>query len=132
MLAQGDLHADAPAIAAPTMVLCGSEDTVTPPSGNRSLAAAIANARYVELAGAGHASYIERSAAFNAAVREFLGAPGNVIAADNLTGPDSQFDRDRLLAEVAEPVCATAGEISRRPGWNMPAPRAPARGRDRR
>lgn len=74
MLAQGDLRADAGAITAPTLVLCGSEDAVTPPESNRALAAAIAGARYVELSRAGHASYVERSGAFNAAVREFLGA----------------------------------------------------------
>ena len=73
MLAQGNLRADAGAITAPTLVLCGSEDAVTPPEGNRALAAAIAHARYVELADAGHASYIERPGAFNAAVRKFLG-----------------------------------------------------------
>ena len=72
MLAQGNLLADGNAIAARTMVLCGSEDTVTPPDTNRALAAAITNACYVELPGAGHASYIEQPAAFNAAVREFL------------------------------------------------------------
>ena len=73
MLAQGDLLSDATAIAAPTLVLCGSEDTVTPPDTSRALAGAIANARYVELPGAGHASYIEQPAAFNAEVRKFLG-----------------------------------------------------------
>ena len=75
MLAQGDLYANASAIMAPAMVLCGSEDIVTPPDTNRALAAALTGARYVELRGAGHASYLERPAAFNAAVREFLGAP---------------------------------------------------------
>ena len=72
MLAQGDLLSDAKAIAAPTLVLCGSEDTVTPPDTSRALAAAIANARYVELPGAGHASYIEQPVAFSAEVRKFL------------------------------------------------------------
>ena len=72
MLAHGDLLADASAITAPTLVLCGSEDTVTPPDDNRALASAIANARYVELPGAGHMSYVEQPAAFNAAVRAFL------------------------------------------------------------
>ena len=73
ILAQGDLHADVGLITAPTLVLCGSEDTVTPPESNRALAAAIANARYVEIARAGHASYVERPDAFNCAMREFLG-----------------------------------------------------------
>ena len=75
MLAQADIYAHAGALVSPTLVLCGSEDTVTPPDSNRSLAAAIANARYVELPGAGHASYVEQPAAFNAAVRAFLDSP---------------------------------------------------------
>ena len=75
MLAQADLYTHASSLISPTMVLCGSEDTVTPPDTNRSLAAAIAGARYVELPGAGHASYVEQPASFNAAVRAFLGAP---------------------------------------------------------
>ena len=75
MLAQGDLGADAGAIAVPTLVLSGGEDSVTPPAGSRALAAAMPNARYREFPGAGHLSYVERPAAFNAAVREFLSAP---------------------------------------------------------
>ena len=75
MLARGDLHADAGAIAAPTLVLSSADDSVTPPAGSRTLAAAMPNARYHEIEGAGHLSYLERPAAFNAAVREFLSAP---------------------------------------------------------
>ena len=74
MLAQGDLRADAGAIAVPTLVLSGAEDSVTPPAGSRALAAAMPNARYREIEGAGHLSYLERPAAFNTAVREFLSA----------------------------------------------------------
>ena len=75
MLAQGDLHADAGAIAVRTLVLCGGEDSVTPPAGNRALAGAMTDARYREISGAGHLSYVERPATFNSAVREFLTAP---------------------------------------------------------
>ena len=75
MLAQGDLRADAGAIAAPTLVLAGGEDVVTPPAGGRALAATMIRARYREIPGAGHLSYVERPAAFNAAVREFLDTP---------------------------------------------------------
>ena len=74
MLAQGDLRADAGAVAVPTLVLSGAEDSVTPPAGSRALTAATPNARYLEIEGAGHLSYLERPAAFNAAVREFLSA----------------------------------------------------------
>lgn len=75
MLAQGDLVADAGAVAVRTLVLSSSEDSVTPPAGSRALAAAMPNARYREIPDAGHLSYLERPAAFNAAVREFLSAP---------------------------------------------------------
>ena len=75
MLAQGDLRADAGAIAVPDpRALERTEDSVTPPAGSRALAAAMPNARYREIEGAGHLSYLERPAAFNAAVREFLSA----------------------------------------------------------
>lgn len=74
MLAQGDLRADAGAVAVPTLVLSGAEDSVTPPAGSRALAAATPNARYLEIEGAGHLSYLERPVAFNAAVHEFLSA----------------------------------------------------------
>ena len=72
MLAQGDLRADADALAMPVLVLCGSEDAVTPPAASRALAAATRAARYREIPGAGHLSHLERPGAFNAAVREFL------------------------------------------------------------
>ena len=50
------------------------------------------------------------------------GARGDVVAAINFTGPDSQFGRDRLLAEVVGPVCEIAEEISRRLGWSGSRP----------
>ena len=63
-----------------------------------------------------------------------VGAPvwnvsGEVVAAINFTGPDSQFDRERLIAEVVEPVRETAGDISRRLGWREPTGPALASGR---
>ena len=75
MLARGDLRAGASAIAVPALVLCGREDSVTPPDGSRALAAAMADAGYREIPDAGHLSHVEQPAAFNAAVREFLSAP---------------------------------------------------------
>ena len=75
MLAQGDLVADTGAVAVRTLVLSSSEDSVTPPAGSRALAAAMPNARYREIPDAGHLSYLERPAAFDAAVREFLSEP---------------------------------------------------------
>lgn len=59
-------------IEVPTLVICGEDDDVTPPSTAEQLAHAIPRARLVLIPGAGHASPQERPAAFNAAVRGFL------------------------------------------------------------
>lgn len=76
LLKQGDLIADGPHIAAPTLVACGDLDTVTPPERSRAIAAAIPGARYRSLGPVGHGCTIEDPAGFNAAVRDFLaGAP---------------------------------------------------------
>ena len=47
-------------------------------------------------------------------------AAGEVVAAINFTGPDSQFGRERLMADVVEAVCGTADDISRSLGWREP------------
>ena len=72
MLHGSDIFADAAAIRAPALVMYGSEDSVTPESISRAIAAAIPGARYVTLPGLGHASYVEEPAAFNAALTGFL------------------------------------------------------------
>jgi pimeloyl-ACP methyl ester carboxylesterase len=59
-------------IAAPTLVVVGELDRETPPSYARHLADRIAGSRYTEIAGAGHISNLERPAAFDAAVLDFL------------------------------------------------------------
>jgi 3-oxoadipate enol-lactonase len=66
-----DLHADLPAIEAPTLVIAGRHDPSTTPAQGRELAAAIRGARYVEL-DAAHLSNIEAADAFTAAVLQFL------------------------------------------------------------
>jgi pimeloyl-ACP methyl ester carboxylesterase len=59
-------------IAIPTLVVVGELDRETPPTYARHLASGIAGSRYVEIAGAGHISNLERPADFNAALVEFL------------------------------------------------------------
>ncbi|MSQ51766.1 MAG: alpha/beta hydrolase [Betaproteobacteria bacterium] len=63
MLADGRLAEDVARFsannAAPVLVMCGSEDTVTPEEGCRGIAAACRGAEYRSLAGLGHASYVE-------------------------------------------------------------------------
>ena len=60
-------------IGVPTLVICGAEDRVTPPALSLELAALIAQARYEEIADAGHLSNLERPAQFNRVVEEFIG-----------------------------------------------------------
>ncbi len=60
------------AIRAPTLVVTGAEDRLTPLSRGRALAEAIAAARLVEVPGAGHFPQLEQPARVNAAIREFL------------------------------------------------------------
>jgi pimeloyl-ACP methyl ester carboxylesterase len=73
MLAHGNLMADAARYAGRVLVLCGSEDTVTPEDGCRRVAAAFPNAAYRTLPGVGHASYVENPAQFEAALLDFVG-----------------------------------------------------------
>lgn len=61
-----------PRIAVPTLVLCGEEDTVSPPDGMRDMAARIPGARFDLIPRAGHLTPLEHPAAFNQRVREFL------------------------------------------------------------
>ncbi len=59
-------------INVPTLVVCGDEDAITPIKGMRAMADAIAPARFEAITGAGHLSSVERPAAFNHVVSEFL------------------------------------------------------------
>jgi 3-oxoadipate enol-lactonase len=58
-------------IEAPTLVIAGTRDAVTPPAESRFIADRIRHSRYAEL-DAGHLSNIERPQEFNKAVDEFL------------------------------------------------------------
>ncbi|CAN5448919.1 alpha/beta fold hydrolase [soil metagenome] len=61
-----------PAIAVPTLVVSGKEDTFTVPAELRALAGAIPNARLEVIESAGHVCCYERPAAYNHVVGEFL------------------------------------------------------------
>lgn len=74
LLSDGDLAADVAEIRLPATVVCGQEDAITPPGGARRIAAAFpSGARYLDIADAGHASYVDAPAAFNDALRGFVG-----------------------------------------------------------
>jgi 3-oxoadipate enol-lactonase len=59
-------------IRVPTLVICGAEDTVTPPAPAMTMAQRIPGARYVEVESAGHLAPLEQPDRVTAAVREFL------------------------------------------------------------
>lgn len=59
-------------IEVPTLVLCGSEDKVTPPDLSSALADLIPGARIETMAGAGHISNLEQPERFNEVVDEFI------------------------------------------------------------
>ena len=59
-------------IRVPTLVICGAEDSVTPPAPAKAMAQRIPAARYVEVERAGHLAPLEQPDRVAAAVREFL------------------------------------------------------------
>ena len=59
-------------IVAPTMVIVGAEDEITPAGDSQTMARAIRGARLEVIADAGHLSNMEQPALFNAALRSFL------------------------------------------------------------
>jgi pimeloyl-ACP methyl ester carboxylesterase len=60
------------AIKAPTLVVSGREDRVTPPSHSETIASHIAGARLEWIEGAGHMSAFERPEAVNAKLVPFV------------------------------------------------------------
>lgn len=72
MAGRPDVTAELGSIDVPTLVLCGSEDAISPVAEMRAIAAAMPNARFVEIAHAGHMTPLEAPAAVNQAIREFL------------------------------------------------------------
>jgi 3-oxoadipate enol-lactonase len=61
------------AIDVPTLVVGGAEDTITTPDVMRRMAASIPKSRVEILEQSGHLCPLERPAAFNHVVSEFLG-----------------------------------------------------------
>jgi len=59
-------------IEVPTLVVVGDEDVLTPPSESVVLHAGIRGSRFERIAGAGHVANLERPAAVNHVLSEFL------------------------------------------------------------
>ncbi|MGI8706414.1 MAG: alpha/beta fold hydrolase [Sphingomicrobium sp.] len=60
-------------IRVPTLVVCGTEDKVTPPDLSRQLVDLIPGAKYDQIERAGHLSNLERPDEFNRILSEFIG-----------------------------------------------------------
>lgn len=72
MTARHDMNAELPRITVPTLVVAGEHDEITPVEGARDMAAAIPDATFEEIPGAGHLSNMENPKAFNEAMGRFL------------------------------------------------------------
>ena len=72
MMTRPDSAATCATIDVPTLIIVGDEDVATPPGESRALQQLIPNSRLEVLEQAGHLSNLERPAAFNTVVSEFL------------------------------------------------------------
>lgn len=63
-----------PTITVPTLIIVGEQDALTPVKESRAMHAAIAGSRLEVIPGAGHCSNLEKPAAFNHVLGEFLSA----------------------------------------------------------
>jgi 3-oxoadipate enol-lactonase len=67
-----DQRARAAAIRAPTLVICGDEDAITPPSLSEELVGLIPGSSLRVIPGASHLANLDKVADFNAAIDDFL------------------------------------------------------------
>lgn len=72
MLGRTDTTANLEKINIPTLLICGEQDTLTPPAVMKEMLKKIKNAEYVEVKNAGHMTPIENPEEVNAALRMFL------------------------------------------------------------
>jgi pimeloyl-ACP methyl ester carboxylesterase len=72
MLARPDSAGTLETIAVPTLIIVGEDDAITPPDLAVVMERGISNSRLERLRFAGHLSSLERPAAFNGVVAEFL------------------------------------------------------------
>lgn len=70
--ARFDIRARLPDINAPTLVIAGEADKMTPPALSEELVAKVADAKLVALAGGSHMAHLEHAAATAAAISDWL------------------------------------------------------------
>ena len=104
-----DLHELAPAITAPTLVLTGTQDLVSPPSIARDLAARIPGAQLLEIRGARHSMLDTRSRILQIAARwsacgtaHRLPEHAEALAALPVSATDLALSRGLQIALAAE------------------------------
>ena len=73
MAARPDRTSLLPFIKAPPLIIGGSADVITPPADAEAMHAANSNSQLVIIPDAGHLSNLDKSDAFNDALREFIG-----------------------------------------------------------
>jgi pimeloyl-ACP methyl ester carboxylesterase len=76
MIARPDSTPTLCTIDVPTLIVVGAEDVLTPPKESAAMASAIANSTLEVIPRAGHVSCLERPAAFNYVVTDFLQRAG--------------------------------------------------------
>ncbi len=72
LAARPDSTSDLAAVAVPTLVITGAEDTVTGPEQGRAVATAIRDARFVLVEGAGHLANLEQPERVNEVLLDFI------------------------------------------------------------
>lgn len=72
LAARPDVTAQLPAIQLPTLIVVGELDAISSAAEMRTIADAIPGAVFVEIPDAGHMTTVEKPAAVNAAIKEFL------------------------------------------------------------
>ena len=78
MAQRADMTASLSKIDVPTLVLVGSEDTITPPPEMQGMADAIPGAEFVSIPQAGHLAPLESPLAANLAIEKFLKKIGRI------------------------------------------------------
>ena len=76
VMARPDARLRLPAVACPTLVMCGDSDQLTPPECSREIAQLIKGAEFVLLHECGHMLTMERPAEVNAALLRWLAGQG--------------------------------------------------------
>jgi cystathionine beta-lyase/cystathionine gamma-synthase/pimeloyl-ACP methyl ester carboxylesterase len=115
-------------LTVPALVLVGSEDEFTPLTDAELIASRLADATLVVIPGAAHLPNLERPAAFNRALGQFLDAamPGPAGAGDRLAQADSGLVHAGTGRELGDPVVpppvlssifASAGEPGTGPAY---------------